>query len=501
MANKLSLTKSDLGLRWKLTLSYTAVTVGALLAVEIILLVAAGVVLFALVNSGALPAQLIESASIGYTPVMRGYLSQTPPDIDGLAALLELQEATSVSIPFSFDATERLFIVGPDGQLLAAQPADLFGDDQIGRPLDAHLIPGLAEPLQAAMAGELDPSRLFTLGDRDDPVVLVIPIWDAGHEQLLGVVVGLADYPTVTSILGEALPVLGVSLLILTLVAGLMGALFGYLAARAPVRRLNRLSEATQAWSQGDFSEFVDDPGGDEFGQLARQLNQMARRLEQLLETRRELAVVEERNRLARELHDSVKQQAFAAAAQISGIRALLDQDPAAAAVHLVEAERLIDQLRQELTSLIFELRPAALDGQDLAQAVERYAAQWSRQNEIVSELRLKGRRPLPLEIEQAMFRIIQEALANVARHSLADNVEIALLFNLDHLILEIVDDGQGFGPETQPDGFGLRSMQQRAESLGGQLTIDAAPGRGATLTCNIPIPESNGHIWEKAHG
>jgi len=367
--------------------------------------------------------------------------------------------------------------------------------------LDTQMVPGLAEPLQAALAGEDDPYKLFTLDTPGDQVVLTFPIWDADHEQVLGVLGGLADFPTLASVLGDVLPVLGISLLLLTLVAGLIGTLFGYLAARGPVRRLNRLSEATQAWSRGDFTEFVGDAEGDELGQLAQRLNYMAQELEQLLETRRELAVVEERNRLARELHDSAKQQAFAAAAQISGVRTLISRDPAAAEAHLIEAENIIDQLRQELTSLIFELRPAAFNSQGLAPALEVYTAEWSRQNNIGSELRLKGERTLPLEIEQALFRIVQEALANVARHSLARNVEIALLFDLDHLILTVSDDGQGIDPNNQRAGFGLRSMKQRTEALGGQFTIDAAPGRGATLTCNVPIPESNGNGREETHG
>jgi NarL family two-component system sensor histidine kinase LiaS len=421
--------------------------------------------------------------------------------VDGLAASLEQLGNPSVSVPLSFEANDRLFVIAPDGKLLAARPADLFGAGQIGRPLDTQVVPGLAEPLQAALAGEDDPHKLFTLGTPGDQVVLAMPIWDADHERVLGVLGSLADFPTLTSILGDALPVLGVSLLLLTVFAGLIGTVFGYLAARSPVRRLNRLSEATQAWSRGDFTEFVDDAQGDELGQLAQQLNHMARELEQLLETRRELAVVAERNRLARELHDSAKQQAFAAAAQISGIRTLISRDPAAAEAHLIEAEKIIDRLRQELTGLIFELRPAILDDQGLALALEVYAAEWSRQNNIGSEIRLKRARSLPLEIEQALFRIVQEALANVARHSLAQNVEIALLFNLDRLIMTISDDGQGFDPKSRPTGFGLRSMKQRAEALGGRLAIDAAAGRGATLTCNVPIPKSNGSRREETHG
>lgn len=473
-------------------MSYTAVTVGALLSVEIILLVAASVLIITYVNNGTIPAAVIESASVSSTPILRAYLSQSPPDTGGLATWLERLESTSIPIPLDFDATDRLFIVGADGQLLASRPADLFGTGQIGHPLDAQAVPGLAEPLHAALAGEDDPYELFSLDRPGEQVVLIAPIWDADHEQVLGAFGGLADYPTITSVLREMMSILGVSLLIFTLIAGFTGTLFGYLAARDPVLRLNRLVEVAQAWSLGDFKEFVEDPESDELGQLTRQLNEMAQELERLLETRRELAVVEERNRFARELHDSAKQQAFAAAAQISGVRALFRRDPSAAEAHLIETEHIIDQLRQELTNLIFELQPAMLENQGLAQALDNYAIEWSRQNSIAAEVRLANERPLPIEIEQALFRIVQEALANVARHSKAGKVEIDLRFNLDHLILTLSDDGQGFEPKSSPTGFGLRSMNQRAESLGGNFTIDAVPGRGTTLTCRILIPESN---------
>lgn len=478
-------------------MSYTAVTVGALLIVEIILIISAIALIFVLVNNGFLPARLIESASVGFTPILRVYLSQSPPDKEGLAVLLEQWETTTVSTPFTFDGTDRLFVVGPDGQLLAAQPADIFGTGQIGRTLDTQVISGMAGPLQAALSGEDDPKKLFVVDSPGEQVVLIIPVWDADHEQVLGVLGGLADYPTITSVFGDSLPILGGSLLILTIIAGLTGTLFGYLAARGPVRRLNRLFEVARAWSLGKFTEFVEDPEGDELGQLTQQLNHMAQKLEQLLETRRELAVVEERNRLARELHDSVKQQAFAAAAQISGIRALLRQDPSAAEAHLIETEHIIDQLRQELTGLIFELRPSSLDGQGLAQALDNYAIEWSRQNRIGAKFHQEDERPLPIEIEQALFRIVQEALSNVARHSMAGKVVIDLRFNLDHLILTLSDDGQSFEPESPPSGFGLRSMKQRTESLGGKFTIDAVPGGGTTLTCKIPIPQSNGNGQE----
>ena len=122
-------------------------------------------------------------------------------------------------------------------------------------------------------------------------------------------------------------------------------------------------------------------------------------------------------------LHDSVKQQSFAAAAQISAAKTLLKRNPEAAETHIQEAERLTYDLRQELTNLIQELRPAALEGKGLARAVREYAADWSQQNGIPLDVRVQGERALSLEIEQAVYRMVQEALSNIARHSQASSV------------------------------------------------------------------------------
>jgi NarL family two-component system sensor histidine kinase LiaS len=262
------------------------------------------------------------------------------------------------------------------------------------------------------------------------------------------------------------------------------------LAARGLVRRFNRLAEATLAWSKGDFTVLVQDSSGDELGQLAQRLNHMARQLEQLLDTRRELAIVEERNRLARDLHDSVKQQAFAAAAQLSAVKALLERDPVEAEPHVKEAERLIYELRQELTHLIQELRPAALQGKGLAPAVREYAADWSRQSGIELEIRVQGERSLPLDTEQAAFRIVQEALANIARHSRAHSAEIDLVYTGLDVTCTIRDDGIGFDPDKARDGFGLRSMRERANALGSTLEVKSVAGEGTRLSFTISSGE-----------
>jgi signal transduction histidine kinase len=263
------------------------------------------------------------------------------------------------------------------------------------------------------------------------------------------------------------------------------------------VQRFDRLAEATLAWSRGDFSVSVADPTRDELGQLAQRLNHMAQQLEQLLSTRRELAAVEERNRLARDLHDSVKQQAFAAAAQVSAAKMLLEREPAAAAAHVEQVERLIYDLRQELTGLIQELRPAALEGKGLASALREYTADWSRQNGIELELRVQGERSLSLDVEQAVFRIVQEALANVARHSEASNAEIELIYTKLAISCTISDDGLGFGPHQEHSSFGLRSMQERASALGGALTVESVSGAGTRISLAVPLGESLGSEGE----
>jgi signal transduction histidine kinase len=438
--------------------------------------------------------QLIETASADYAPPLRFYLAQTPPDQAGIADWLEnVGPASSATLPLTFQATEKMLVVGSDGRTLGVKPPDLLGSDPIGQPLDPLAVPGLAAPLQAALAGEEDIDQLYTLAKPGDKIVMTVPIWDGAHGQVLGVLVAMGEMPTIMTVVGDMLPILGVSLLFFTLVAGLAGTLYGFLAARGPVRRLNRLAEATLAWSQGDFNVSVDDPSKDELGQLAHRLNDMARQLQHLLEARRELAVLEERNRLAGDLHDSAKQQAFAAAAQVSAARALLKRDPEAAEAHIEETERLIYDLRQELTSLVQELGPAALEGKGLASAVREYAGDWSRQNGILLEVRVQGERSLPLDIEQGVFRIVQEALANVARHSQASSAEIKLVYSNDEITLSVTDDGRGFDVDGAGRGFGLSSMGERAEALGGTLTVESAPGEGTSVSCSVPLNDARG--------
>jgi NarL family two-component system sensor histidine kinase LiaS len=281
---------------------------------------------------------------------------------------------------------------------------------------------------------------------------------------------------------------IGRSLLIFTFFAGIFGSIFGMLTASGLTKRLKQVSQAAHDWSHGDFSVNVRDKTDDEVGKLTNDLNKMAEQLENLLDRRMELTILEERNRFARDLHDSVKQQAFAASAQLGAAKSHFSQDPALAYEHLQEADSLISKVREELTDLIQELRPVEMKGKGLIPAVKDYASDWSRRNKIEVITRVRGERSLPLDVEDCFFRVIQEALANVAWHSEAKKVVLFFEYRRDELVLIIQDDGKGFSlEEGRKKGLGLKSMCERAGLIGGKLVIDSQMNSGTKLVLRYP--------------
>jgi NarL family two-component system sensor histidine kinase LiaS len=135
------------------------------------------------------------------------------------------------------------------------------------------------------------------------------------------------------------------------------------------------------------------------------------------------------------------------------------------------------------LTDLILKLRPADLDDGGLPVAVREYAVAWAQQNSIEVDVRISGASRLPLEVEQALYRICQEALANSARHSGASTASIQLVCSNGQVTLTIADDGRGFEPNRHYRGLGLRSMRERAELIGGRFQVKSEPGQGAQIT------------------
>jgi signal transduction histidine kinase len=276
----------------------------------------------------------------------------------------------------------------------------------------------------------------------------------------------------------------------------LVGTLTGVVISFNLTRRLSRITTAAEAWSRGDFTASARDTAGDELGQLARDLNWMAERLQTLLATRQELAVVEERNRLARELHDTVKQHVFASALLIRAARKQVGRDPETAKRHLQEAEELAGEMQQELITLIRALRPAAIEDRGLVSVVSEYAGEWTERSGIKADLRIQGERATPVEVEETLYRVVQESLSNVARHSGSATVQIRLAWQANQVCLSVWDQGRGFDPLAEAGkGLGLASMRERVEALGGSMSISSSPGDTRIEAC-VPInPTESGPL------
>ena len=487
-------------LRWKLTINYTIVTVSAFLVVLIILV---GIILprIFIPTNILSPEALIGNLQEELTPLLGHILSQSPVDTQLIDILAKDTRGTITSFDFlrigslQFNlqtiAPLRSLIIGADGTLLGKTEHDISPSAVIGHPYDPNQYQGLEVPLKAALAGETDPSRLYTVFEPNKRFLIAVPIFNAAGEdgnRVLGVVVVIIEnLPTQAEIPSHILNIAGRSLLIFLLGTGIMGALFGAFFARGLSLRFRQLSATLDAWSEGDFSKFIDDTTGDEISQFAGRLNYMAKQLQDLLRRRQDMAVSEERNRLARDLHDSAKQQALAASFQLGTALTLYDRQPQLAIKHLVEADALVDSVKNELTNLVHELRPLSLDGQDFSEALNEYALDWAHRSGIEMSINTEGDDELSLETREALFRIAQEALANTARHSSAKNVAISLEYATNMVKMIIKDDGCGFDKRVSHGGLGLSSMRERTEVLGGSFSVESSPGQGTKIVVTLP--------------
>jgi NarL family two-component system sensor histidine kinase LiaS len=275
--------------------------------------------------------------------------------------------------------------------------------------------------------------------------------------------------------------------LALVALASVVGTFVGVVASRRITRRLRSITLAADAWSRGEFQTTVRDAGHDELGALAADLNTMARQLQRLVATRQELAVVEERHRLARDLHDSVKQQTFVITMLVGAARNLVSGNAEAARM-LSEAERLAGQTQQELTTLIRALRPVALTDARLTTALREFCADWSQLTNIGVQLDTPNELPVAPHAEQELFCVAQEALTNVARHSNATEVAIRVCVEREAVLLGIQDNGHGFDLDhVSGEGLGLRSMRERIEALSGSLRIISGE-EGTRIEALIPV-------------
>ncbi len=202
----------------------------------------------------------------------------------------------------------------------------------------------------------------------------------------------------------------------------------------------------------------------------------------------------EERQRIARELHDGVGPSLASLNLRLHTAGKLVQPNPAAAQ-ELKELAELTQANIQDIRRLIYDLRPAVLDELGLVAALHEYVDRYQQEQGLTVALAApEGKDRLPAPLETTLFRVIQEALTNAARHAKAQHVEVALGWDPAQVTLRIADDGQGFDQREAAaqarngQHLGLWSMRERVEQLGGRLTIDSQPGSGTTIQATVPL-------------
>jgi signal transduction histidine kinase len=206
-----------------------------------------------------------------------------------------------------------------------------------------------------------------------------------------------------------------------------------------------------------------------------------------LHEDSRELSAVEERARLARELHDAVSQKLFSIRAHARAASVLAERDPTRAAVAMSAVSELAAEAQAELRAVIEGLAPPALDG--LVASLRRYADLAGRAHGVRVSVTERSVPPLDPTTEVALYRVAQEALHNALRHSGGRCVTISVSGASRRIVLEVTDDGSGFDPlSAQGGGLGLASMRQRAATAGGTVQVVSAPGQGTTVRLEAPV-------------
>ena len=308
--------------------------------------------------------------------------------------------------------------------------------------------------------------------------------------------------------------------------------LFGWGMARSIIKPLNQLKESAQNLAEGDLSQPIPQTSDDEIGQLnhsfetmrvslkesldeirhlnrdlesivkkrTRQLEASYHEIERKESARGELlrklftAQEEERRRIARELHDETSQslnglvmrlEAASASDSAEKTRALLD-----------EMKKLAVRTVDNVHKVIFDLRPAILDDLGLLPAVRWYAQNRLSEQKVNVRIEVTGEeRKLPAHVENGIFRVVQEAVNNIARHAEAQSVLLSVEYEEKALKIEIDDDGKGFvekeydPQQANAQGLGLMGMRERISILGGELKITSEPGKGTHIYLRVPLP------------
>lgn len=289
-------------------------------------------------------------------------------------------------------------------------------------------------------------------------------------------------------------------LIVISLVAG-------YVAGQRVQRRIDYMHLKMTQVAKGNFNTRMGPSEDASFNRVHQEFNEMMSTVERKMHILQQLgeqdvmqrtretetAVLEERRRMARDLHDSVSQQLFAIHMSASSLPKVLERNEQQARAVMEQLIQMSQLAQKQMRALITQLRPMELEGRSLPEALDVWFPDYCRHNGLkgMQDIELSGE--LTEAKERQLFLIIQEALANIVKHADAAIVSLSLQEEPHHIALHISDDGKGFDLGIHKQGsYGLTIMSERAEKLGGQAEIISTPGAGTTIRIHIPKFDTN---------
>jgi signal transduction histidine kinase len=298
---------------------------------------------------------------------------------------------------------------------------------------------------------------------------------------------------------------------LVSILGAIAALILGVAIAISVVTPIRRMAQGMRRIASGDFSQPVEVENRDELGDLAHRINETAAQLALLQDsaiaaeraralkeqiTHVTLAQEEERGRISRELHDGLGPSLAAAVNRLRVAQRMIKNDPRQAEKELEEITVTLKANIQDIRDLIHDLRPMALDQLGLQGAIQQQTDRFEKQTGVRPSVGIDPDIALNPLSEVTVFRVLQECLGNVQKHARAASVEVLLRRNGEGCWLSVSDDGRGFDSASATNGgsqgVGLIGMRERAELVGGALSVDSRPGRGTCVKLTIPARQAD---------
>ncbi|WP_100011414.1 sensor histidine kinase [Lentibacillus sediminis] len=293
--------------------------------------------------------------------------------------------------------------------------------------------------------------------------------------------------------------------LVLLLAAGFIISVYSGFTSTGNIKvRLDHISVLITQFANGNYLSSVHFEERDEIGRIGKELNELGEKLQAQVKSLQRMAdekaefassahkaaVIEERQRLARDLHDAVSQQLFALTMMSEAAVKQLDRNPEKAKTQIREVAAAALKAQTEMRALLLHLRPIDLSGESLKQGVAHLIEELQQKSQIDFRLATPEELVLSRTVEEHVFRIIQESLSNILRHADATEVTIELTKRSNELFLYVRDNGRGFDVVNDAErktSYGLKTMRERSEELGGTFTIRSSEEEGTYIDIRIP--------------